>query len=538
LAENDPTLDAPKAPTVSPFELLSVLLRRWPVVVATILASVLIAVALSVRQHKQYSGTADLLFREPGFSQVLFGNNPFSTGQQEPQRTTQTEIDVVTSPSVASVAAGLLHTKTPPMVLLESISVSPASNADVATIKATRPTPTEAAAVANAFAEGYIQYRRETDRRTIAQAEEEVTHSLQVSTVPAEQAKLSENLRQLVALRALQTGDAEVIARAAPNGTPVSPKPKRDALLGLVVGLLLGAALALLVDFLDRRLKTIEDFERAVPDYPVIATVPRSEGGRIPSQLIGPAGEAYRMLREGLRFLDPTGRARCFALTSAVEAEGKSTVALNLSCALAAIGHRVVLIEADMRRPTAARMLGIPRGTPGLSDMLVSGDDPASYLVEVEDQPGLSVLPSGTLPPNSADLLSAGRTGEVLEFMRDAADFVIIDSPPLLPVADTRVLLRLAEVDGVIMIGRAGVSRRDRVRAASRLLAQSNRRVFGLVITDVKIRASSYYYAEPEEAAAPEPRERPRAKREPESVLQQDGRGGSRRVKSLKAPTL
>jgi receptor protein-tyrosine kinase len=531
LPENDPTLDAPKAPTVSPFELLSVLLRRWPVVVATILASVLIAVALSVRQHKQYSSTAELLFREPGFSQVLYGNNPFSSGQQEPQRTTQTEIDVVTSPSVATVAAGILRTRTSPQVLLESITVSPASNADVATIKGTRTSPSEAAAVANAFAEGYIQYRRETDRRTIAQASEEVTHSLQVATAPAEQAKLAESLRQLGVLRALQTGDAEQIARAQPNGTPVSPKPKRDALLGLVVGLLLGSALALLVDFLDRRLKTIEDFERAVPDYPVIATVPRSSGGRIPSHLVGPAGEAYRMLREGLRFLDPTGRARCFALTSAVESEGKSTVALNLACALSAIGHRVVLVESDMRRPTAARMLGIPRGTVGLSDMLVSNDDPAAYLVEVEDQPGLWVLPSGTLPPNSADLLSAGRTGEVLAFLRDTADYVIIDSPPLLPVADTRVLLRLPEVDGVIMIGRAGVSRRDRIRAAARLLAQSNRRVFGLVITDVKVRASSYYYSAEEPA-----RDEPRVKREPDhEAARQDGRSRPQRAK---APTL
>ena len=535
MPENDPTVDATRAPTVSPFELLSVLLRRWPVVVATILASVLIAIALSVRQHKQYSSTASLLFREPGFAQVLFGNNAFPSGNEEPQRTTQTSIDVVSSPSVASVAGGILRSKESPQLLLESISVSPGSNADVATIKATRSAPGEAAAVANAFAEGYIQYRRETDRRTIAQAEEEVSHSLQVATVPAEQAKLAESLRQLVALRALQTGDAEVIARATPNGTPVSPKPKRDALLGLVVGLLLGTALALLVDFLDRRLKTIEDFERAVPDYPVIATIPRSSGGRVSSQLIGPAGEAYRMLREGLRFLDPTGRARCFALTSAVESEGKSTVALNLGCALAAIGHRVILVEADMRRPTAARMLGIPRGTAGLSDMLVSDDDPASYLVEIEDQPGLAVLPSGTLPPNSADLLSAGRTGAVLGFLRDSADYLIIDSPPLLPVADTRVLLRLPEVDGVIMIGRAGVSRRDRIRAAARLLAQSNRRVLGLVVTDVKVRASSYYYSAGEEPAPPAPTPREQPRREPQPS-RQDGR--TRRGPRVKAPTL
>ena len=108
----------------------------------------------------------------------------------------------------------------------------------------------------------------------------------------------------------------------------------------------------------------------------------------------------------------------------------------------------------------------------------------------VEDEPRLGVLPSGTVPPNPSDLLSMGRMGEVLSRLAEYADVVIIDSPPLLPVSDTRVLLRLPEVDGVIMVGRAGVSRRDRVRAANHVLDQSGRRVFGLVVTDTKLPAA------------------------------------------------
>ncbi len=109
------------------------------------------------------------------------------------------------------------------------------------------------------------------------------------------------------------------------------------------------------------------------------------------------------------------------------------------------------------------------------------------------------MLPSGTIPPNAADLLSAGRMGDVVSFMRAFADVVIIDSPPLLPVADTRVLLRLSEVDGVIMVARGGFSRRDRLRAASRVLAASGRRVFGMVLTEMKSSTASgyYYYDEP-----------------------------------------
>ncbi len=213
------------------------------------------------------------------------------------------------------------------------------------------------------------------------------------------------------------------------------------------------------------------------------------------------------MLREGLRFLDPTGRARCFVVSSADEGEGKSTVAVNLARALATIGRRVILIEADMRHPTVARQLRILHGGPGLSDMLVEGEDFEDYLISVDSDPGLSVIPAGTVPPNSADLLSSGRMGEVVAFARDAAEIVIVDTPPLLPIADTRVLLRLSEVDGVVLIGRAGVSRRDRIRAAAGLLAQSGVRVFGLVVTDVRLDARSGYYdygsEQPEPAAPP-----------------------------------
>jgi polysaccharide biosynthesis transport protein len=505
VADIDPAINAPSAPTVSPFELLSVLWRRKVIVVSVVIISVALAVGLSLRSPKQYGASSQLLFRETGFAQALFGSNLFTQGQEEPQRTTQTSIDVVTSLAVGAEAESLLKVKEPVSALISSISVTPNSDANIATIEATRSNPREAAAVANAFAEGYITYRRQTDRSTVAEAEELVAQSIKTAS-PAEQSKLAESLRQLGVLRSLQTGNAEVIARAEPDPTPVSPKPKRDGILGFVVGLFLGAGLALLVDFLDRRLKTIDDFERACPDYPIIASVPHTPAtAALAEQLAGPIGESYRMLREGLRFLDPTGRARCFVITSAEESEGKSTVAVNLALALTASGRRVVLVEADMRRPSAASQLGIPRHLSGLSDTLVSDGELDEHLVSIEGEPNLAVLPSGTIPPNAADLLSVGRMGDILALMRSSADVVIVDSPPLLPVADTRVLLRLSQVDGVIMVARGGFSRRDRVKAATRVLAASGRRVFGMVLTEMRSSTASgyYYYDEPQEPAQP-----------------------------------
>ena len=499
MAGQDPALDRQTAPTISPFELLAVLWRRKLIVGVVFLVSILAATALSLRQPKQYSSTAQLLFREPGFAQALFGSGLYQSGAEEPQRTTQTNIDVVTSISVAAQAQKLMHSKESPESLLSSVSVAPSANANIADIQATRPSPREAAAVANAFAAGYIDYRRETDRALVAQAQELVSQSL-ANASPAEKPKLENSLRQLRVLAALQTGNGEVIAKATPNGSAVAPKPKRDALLGGVIGLFLGCGLALLIDFLDRRLKTLEDIERAYGGYPVIASIPQTRSprpGSVAAQLVGPAGEAYRMLRESLRFVDPAGAARCFVITSAEESEGKSTVAVNLACALAAVGRTVVLIEADMRRPTAAAQLGVSADAPGLSDLLISEGNLHDYLITRPGEPNLAILPSGVNPPNSADLLSAGRMSAVVTSVREDAEVVIIDSPPLLPVADTRVLIRLPEIDGLILVARAGTSRRDRVRSARRILEQSGSRVFGLVITGVTGSLDGeYYYSE------------------------------------------
>jgi Mrp family chromosome partitioning ATPase len=139
----------------------------------------------------------------------------------------------------------------------------------------------------------------------------------------------------------------------------------------------------------------------------------------------------------------------------------------------------------------------VPADAPGLSDLLIAEGDLRDYLVTRTGDPNLAILPSGVNPPNSADLLSAGRMSGVVSRVRELAEVVIIDSPPLLPVADTRVLIQLPEIDGVILVARAGTSRRDRVRAARRILEQSGRKVFGLVITGVTGSLDGeYYYSE------------------------------------------
>ena len=481
---------------VSPFELVRVIWRRRLLVLLFVILCALDAILLTVRADKVYSSSAQLLFRDPGFARTLYGNDLFAEGQ-DPKRTAQTNVDVVASENVARAAKAILKTDESTDSLLASVDVEPTSDSDVAVITAKRATPQDAANVANAFANGYIVYRRGSDRQVVQNAETLLRQSLQTAS-PSEQTGLENSLRQLDVLRTLQTGNAELIASAQPNSDPTSPRPKRNVIFGILVGILLGSGLALLVDFLDRRLQTTEDLERAYGRYTVMTVVPEYRGDDVSTEPSPQVGEAYRMLRESIRFVDPDRHVHCVVITSADESEGKSTVARQLGLMLAAIGQDVVLLEADMRRPTAAVKLGVPADTPGLSDLLASQHPVGSFIRSpLGPDVSLEVLPAGTVPPNPADLLRTERMSTVLRDLRGTSDMVIIDAPPLLPVADTRVLLQLPEVDGVIVVGRVGETRRDRARETQRVLAQAGRRVLGLVVTGAKDTVSSSYYDEP-----------------------------------------
>jgi polysaccharide biosynthesis transport protein len=485
LDELDTFNGPPGSDTGSPLELLQVIWQRKWIVVGALILCVAVAVGLDSRKAKQYSATSTLEFRDPGFDAALLNGNTLFNTDSDPTRTVQTNADVISSPSVAALVQQQLHTKEPISSLVDSILVTPSAIADVATIKATRSSPQDAANVANAFADGYITYRQDTDRQAIANAVTRLRGSLATAT-PSQIAAIQTSLSTLQTLETLQTGDAELVAPATPDYAAVSPNVSRDALFAVIIGLLLGVSIAFLVDRLDQRLKTTEDIERAYDGYPVVAAVPHAPAQNQPPQLDGAAGEAYRMLREGLRFLDATRASRCFVVTSAAPNEGKSTVAVNLASSLAAAGQRVILIEADLRHPTAAVSLGaMAVGRPGLSDLLISHDALQDFLIGGLQESTLTVLPSGTRAPNPSDLMLVGRMSEVIAEARELADVVVIDTPPLLPVADTRVLLQMAGVDRVVLVARVGVTRRDHAHRARDVLLQSGRTVVALVVTDV-----------------------------------------------------
>jgi polysaccharide biosynthesis transport protein len=476
-------------------DFLRVLWERRLLVLAVVIACVGASLAVSLTSDKEYTAESSLLLRDPGFARTLFGSDLFEGGV-DPERVTSTKIAVIESPAVTQRVERVVSASFPGTDVAGAVEVEPNENSDVVTITATTDDPDKAAAIANAYANQYIAYQRQLDRAKVQSAQELVRQNLDAlpPESTSERAGLQESLEQLTVLEALQTGNADVVARATPPDEPSAPKPVRNGILAGLLGLLLGMGAALLADFLDRRLKSADDFERAF-GWSVLVTIPR---GAVPElsdgDLAGVKGEPYRMLREGLRFLEITGQHRCLLVTSADAGEGKTTVAVNLARALVAGGERVILIDADLRRPAAGRQLGLDDEPHGLSTALVSSDPISDVLVDASSMGSLRLLPTGPTPPNPADLLRTRRMHELLDEARGLADVVIVDAAPLLPVSDTRALLDLPNVDGVLMVARAFSTRRDRATAARRVLGQSERPVLGLVLTGAREPSGDYRY--------------------------------------------
>lgn len=203
-----------------------------------------------------------------------------------------------------------------------------------------------------------------------------------------------------------------------------------------------------------------------------------------------PAAEAFRTLRTNLQFAALDRPLRTVLITSAGPGEGKTTVAANLGVAMAQSGSKVIVLGADLRKPSVHQILGV-RNTIGLTNVLtgaVSWED----ALQSTDVEGLYVLPAGPVPPNPAELLASGRMHELLNQLQNACDMVIIDAPPAIAVTDAGVLSRWA--DGVLLVVSLGITPRDVAKAAKEQLIQVGARILGLVVNRMSGESGYYYY--------------------------------------------
>ncbi len=482
-------------------EYARVVWRRKGVIILASLIVLAASLAASFLQKPVYASTAEILL-QPRLGDTLFDPQ---TGQYvDPNRAITTEIRILKSQPVRDAVRTKLGSSPP-------ISATAAETTNVIEVTAESTIPKQAADVANAYATSYIESRRKQQIDDLLGASKEVQAKItelqtqidassgaQKDTLIGQQSLFKQKLDELDVDAALKTGGAQLVTPATVSTEPVRPKPVRTGVLALAAGLLLGLGMAFLVDYLDDSVKTKDDLGKVVPEKPVIGLIPLVEGWRGDEnpKLISieepqsAAAEAYRTLRTSIQFLALDQPVRTLHVTSPGPQEGKSTTLANLGVALARAGQRVIIVCCDLRRPRIHEFFGLSNET-GFTSVLLGKVPMSAALQRVPDQPRLSLMASGPLPPNPSELLSSKRTVEVLTSLQAECDIVLVDSPPVLPVTDALVLS--GRVDATILVCVSGATTRKDAARAVELLGQVDAPLIGTVLNGVSA-ANTYGY--------------------------------------------
>jgi polysaccharide biosynthesis transport protein len=475
------TSSAPRAET-SPSSYVHAIRRHWRAILALVVVAVVAAFAYSSHAGKRYDSEAVLfvtplsatdntlvsigLFREPGAGATT---SVYALGRL-----------LTTPPVVDGVKAKLGWADKSRREVLSKIQVNPAQQSATVTVVASDASPTEAARIANAFADVIVAQRGELVQRDLQVTIKRLRARL--SGVGRDEAlALQESLAELDSLVGAGDPTLRILTRAEPPETPASAGPIATFVVAAIAALLLGAAGAFGLELLQPRLRSDDP---ALKRLPVLAYVPRARTRRVRNYLNGKGNEslpsdlweAYRVLRASL----VADGKQTFLVTSGIQGEGKTMTAVNLAIALAASGARVVLVDADLRRPMIGRVFGMPPETGGFADLLFGRAEPQDVLVPAPAYGNqLRLLLSG--PERPLDLLEPRRIRGMLDRLRSECDVVVLDSPALLEFADAITLAR--SVDAVVIAVRLGRTRRDSFDQLERLLAQQETIPAGLVVT-------------------------------------------------------
>jgi capsular exopolysaccharide synthesis family protein len=474
--------------------------RKWWVSSITVLG-LAASLAFSLTAQKQYSATAQLLVLPSVNASALNG------GQEQPvtQTGVQTELQLVTSAPVQQAVQARLK-RTP------AVSASEVGQTNIMAITAMSAVPSQAAVIANLYANAFVQYRQTVASHSLTSAEAQLrsqissieqqvksfgrnTTSAGASALLNQEVVLKEQLAQMQVSGAADTGDVVLVAPAQTPVSPSSPKPVEDALLGLAAGLALGLGAAFLRHSFDDRLTSKEAAEHA-GGVPVLAMTPLVTPWQRQQSLVvsvtepsSPAAESYRSLRTSLQFARQEQQLHSLVVTSPGVGEGKTSTLANLGVVFAQAGERVVLVSCDLRRPRIGEFLGLDEQV-GFTSILLGQRTLEEVLLPVPDVDRLSLLPAGPVPPNPAELLNNARAREIFTRLRDRYDLVLIDSPPVLPVTDAAILSQHA--DATLMIAAAGQTRRSDLHRAVEKLDQVGATILGTVLNKVTRHTGSY----------------------------------------------
>ncbi len=481
---------------------LQILRRRkwWVGFIASLCLAASLAFAFTA--HKQYSATAQLLV-QPSFDP--------SGGALQEQPVTQTDVEtelqlVTSAPVQQAVRTQLGNTPT--------VSASEVGQTNVIAITATSRVPSQAARIANLYSTDFVQYRQEVASSSLATAEAQLrsqissigqqlsslsgaASSAEASALLNQEAVLKEQLAQMQVTGAVDTGDVALVTPAEAPTSPSSPKPVQDAVLGFAAGLALGLGAAFLRESLDDRLTSKEAAEHAGGAL-VLAMTPAVTSWRSRKRPLvvtvadptSPAAESYRSLRTSLQFARQGQPLRSVLLTSPGVNEGKTATLANLGVVFAQAGERVVLVSGDLRRPRLGDFFELEEQA-GLTSVLLGQRTLEEVLLPVPGFGRLTLLPSGPVPPNPAELLNSAQAQEIFARLRHHFDLVLIDSPPVLPVTDPAVLARHA--DATLLLAAAGQTRRADLNRAVEKLNQVDARILGIVLNKVSRQTEHTY---------------------------------------------
>ncbi len=493
---------------------LSILRRRAPLIVLCLLLAAGSAFAFSKHQTKRYTAIASLVFDNNGLNQQVAGLAAVNNNTQQSQQSTN--VKLVELGDMANQTATLLGRGLTARQVKEDLSVSAQGESNIVDVSATADSPLLAAEIANTYADQFVAAQQSASHKYFSSALALVNKQLAALSpqerIGPEGLALQDRAQSLEILAELQSGNAEIAQSAGIPTSPSSPKVKRNTILGGFLGLLLGLGLAFLLERLDRRIKEPDDLE-AIFKLPLLGMIPDSPAYSRPALRQGDDGlaplpereiEVFRLLRARLRYFNVDRDLRLMLITSAASGDGKTTVVQNLAAAAASTGGRVLIIEADLRRPTIADRLSLRRA-PGLAEVLVNAST-VENAIQIRQNPPtngsyratspLSVLTAGAPPPNPAELIESHAMERLLAWAAENYDLVLIDTPPLSVVPDAIPLLH--RVHGVVIVSRLGKNTREAAARMREELASLGAPLLGVVANGFRARATpgyDYYYA-------------------------------------------
>jgi succinoglycan biosynthesis transport protein ExoP len=512
-----------EVPLRDQFEILR---RRWWIVAVGAVLGLGAASALSVLQSPSYQAHSQLLFQ-------FRTSDPLSqpVSVDDSKRELNNELRQMESTAARELVR---NTYTGPLNVDDVTATVASTDADVITVSVTSNDAAEAARLVNVYAQKYIEFRRQTQIDRLgtyangvisqindlkanidnlnlplaaldARIAREPSSSTEIGSLRTQRDQLVAQLSpQLTSLQSqllflqqelgkielsstlTRAGDVSILESAEVPTAPVSPRPTRNAVLGLVVGLLLGVGAAFVREQFDDVVRDREAFE-SVTGLPVLGLIPQLKGRksrperdlaalRQPNSTFS---EAFRTLRTAVKFFAIDRPVQLIQITSAVAAEGKTTITGNLAVVMAQTGASVVVVGCDLRRPGLDTLWQVPQG-PGLTNVLLGEARLSQAIWKHPEIASLDILRTGPLPPNPSEMLGSSQATELLKSLRSLYDIVILDCPPVLPVADSLILA--SHVDITLLVATEGLTTKKDLERAIEMLRQVDASLAGAIL--------------------------------------------------------